>query len=53
VARLEDAGSRSWTLELAAQHLSAALDALAHRGLERGAVEDLEDIAVFVVRRDF
>jgi len=53
VARLEDAGSREWTLELAAQRLSAAVDALAHRGLERRAVQELEDIAVFVARRDF
>jgi geranylgeranyl diphosphate synthase type I len=53
VAGLERAGSREWTLELAGEHLSAALDALAHKGLQRRAVEELEDIAVFVARRDF
>jgi geranylgeranyl diphosphate synthase, type I len=53
VARLEEAGSREWTLGLADQHLSAALDALRHRGLEPRAVEQLDDIAVFVARRDF
>jgi geranylgeranyl diphosphate synthase type I len=53
VARLERADSRKWTLELAGQHLAAALDALAHPGLERRAVEELKEIAEFVVRREF
>jgi geranylgeranyl diphosphate synthase type I len=53
VANLETAGSREWTLGLAGQHLSAALDALRHPSLDRCAVEELEDIAMFVVRRDF
>jgi geranylgeranyl diphosphate synthase type I len=53
VARLEDAGSRVWTLGLAGRELSAALDALAGRGLDRQVVGELEEIAVFVTRRDF
>jgi geranylgeranyl diphosphate synthase type I len=53
VARIEEAGSREWTLELAGQHLSAAIDVLGHQGLQPRAVQELEDIAVFVTRRDF
>jgi geranylgeranyl diphosphate synthase, type I len=53
VARLEDAGSRRWTLDLATHHLDAALDALRNRGLRTEAVDELEAVALFVVRRDF
>ncbi len=53
VVGLEDAGSREWTLGLAGQHLSAALDALAGRGLDRRAAGELEEMARFVAGRDF
>jgi geranylgeranyl diphosphate synthase, type I len=53
VGVLEDAGSRRWTLDLAGHHLEGALDSLTDRGLRREAVDELEAIALFVVRRDF
>jgi geranylgeranyl diphosphate synthase, type I len=53
VARLEEAGSRQWTLGVAGRELSAALDALAGQGLDRHAVAELEELALFVTRRNF
>jgi geranylgeranyl diphosphate synthase type I len=53
VSLLEDAGSRDWTLDLAGQHLTAALDALTRGDFSGRAIGELEDIAMFVVRRDF
>jgi geranylgeranyl diphosphate synthase type I len=51
--RLDEAGSRRWTLAVAGEHLAAAMEALGHPDLRGPAVAELEDIAVFVVRRDF
>ncbi len=53
VTLLEDTGTRRWTLELAERHLQRALAALEDAGLAPGAVRDLRDVALFVVRRDF
>ena len=49
---LEEAGSRAWTLGLAGRHFAAALEALSL--IPPGpATRELEDVATFVVRRDF
>jgi geranylgeranyl diphosphate synthase type I len=53
MAILEEAGSRRWTLDLAARQLDAALESLTDTGLRPEAVDELEAIALFVVRRDF
>jgi geranylgeranyl diphosphate synthase type I len=53
VSLLADCGSRAWTLELADRHLEQALVELDGAGFVRDAVEDLREIARFVVRRDF
>jgi geranylgeranyl diphosphate synthase type I len=53
VALVEAAGSREWALALAARRLEAALDALRGGNLRPGPVAELEEVAAFVVGRDF
>jgi len=53
VGLLESAGSRAWTLELAARYLSDALAALEGSALGSGPARDLRDAALFIVGRDF
>lgn len=53
VALLEAAGSREWALQLATDHLERALASLREGGLRSGPAAELEEVAVFVVRRDF
>lgn len=53
VALLEAAGSREWALQLAADHLERALAALGAGRLRPGPAAELEEVAAFVVRRDF
>jgi geranylgeranyl diphosphate synthase, type I len=53
MALLVDCGSRAWTLELADRHLGKALAELDGPGFAAGPVEDLSEIARFIVRRDF
>lgn len=53
VALLEAAGSRRWTLDLAGRHLGLALDALRGAALAPAPAADLQEIARFVVGRNF
>jgi geranylgeranyl diphosphate synthase type I len=50
---LDLAGSRAWSLSLADRHLTRALGHLDAEGLSPGPVQDLCDVARFVVGRDF
>jgi geranylgeranyl diphosphate synthase type I len=50
---LEASGSRRWTEDVAARYLAGALTPLERGGLADAAVEELRDVASFVVGRDF
>jgi geranylgeranyl diphosphate synthase type I len=51
--RLDEEGARARVHELAASHLSAALDALDGAGLTAAAAAELAQLATFVVERKF
>ncbi|MGD9995985.1 MAG: polyprenyl synthetase family protein [Ilumatobacteraceae bacterium] len=51
--QLDGAGARARVYELASSHLAAALDALHGVGLVEAAVDELSELAHFVVERNF